>query len=205
MTVHATSSALGLLALSGDVQFRRIPDAQRTELVEQALQDGRRLAQRACQQWGPDPSVIAGRCNLAITESHTEAGFGTTVIYAEYAVSPPSITLYTPAIRRLDALIAKQSRIDWGIERTTPIFVAHELYHHFDLMRGKDALIRRHRVNMVKLGRWSWTVGVSTLPEIAAGAFAQQLLGLAFHPELLDVLVTGRSFYMKFRAAVLTR
>jgi hypothetical protein len=194
MTVPTTSSALGLLALSHDVQFRRIPDAQRTELVEQALQDGRRLAQRACQQWGPDPSVIAGRCNLPIMESHTEAGFGTTVIYAEYAVSPPSITLYTPAIRRLDALIAKQSHIDWGIERTTPIFVAHELYHYFDLMRGQGALIRRHRVNMVKLGRWVWTVGVSTLPEIAAGAFAQQLLGLAFHPKLLDVLVTGRSF-----------
>ncbi|HKQ25979.1 MAG TPA: hypothetical protein VJT81_16150 [Burkholderiales bacterium] len=116
------------------------------------------------------------------------------MIYAEYAVRPPSITLYAPAIRRLDALIVKQPRIDWGIEQTRPVFVAHELYHHFDLMRGKDALIRWHRVNMVKLGRWTWTVGLSTLPEIAAGAFAQQLLGLAFHPKLLDVLVTGGRF-----------
>ena len=194
MTVPTTSSALGLLALSSDVQFRRIPDAQRTELVEHALQDGRCLAQRARQQWGADPSVIAGRCNLPIIESSVEAGFGSTVIYAEYAVSPPCITLYTPAIRRLDALIAKQSRIDWCLEQTTPVFVAHELYHHFDCMRGKDALIRRHRINIVKLGRWTWTVGLSTLPEIAAGAFAQQLLGLAFHPKLLDVLVTGRNF-----------
>jgi hypothetical protein len=192
MTVPTTSSALGLLALSSDVQFGRIPDAQRCELVEQALQDGRCLAQRARQQWGADPSVIAGRCNLPIIESSTEAGFGSTVIYAEYAVSPPSITLYTPAIRRLDALIAEQSRIDWGIERTTPVFVAHELYHHFDCMRGKEALIRRHRISIVKLGSWAWTVGLSTLPEIAAGAFAQQLLGLAFHPKLLDVLVSGR-------------
>ena len=194
MTVPATATALGLLALSSDVQFRRIPDAQRSELVEQALQDGRCLAQRSYQQWGSDPSVIAGRCNLPIIESNTEAGFGSTVIYAEYALGPPWITLYTPAIRRLDALIAKQSCIDWGIERTSPVFVAHELYHHFDCMRGKDALIRRHRVNIVKLGRWTWTVGLSTLPEIAAGAFAQQLLGLSFHPKLLDVLVTGRNF-----------
>ena len=189
MTVPTTSGALGLLALSSDVQFRRIPDEQRTELVEQALQDGRCLAQRAGQQRGADPSAIAGRCDLPIMESHTEAGFGSTVIYAEYAVRPPSITLYTPAIRRLDALIAKQSCIDWGIERTSPIFVAHELYHHFDLMRGKDALIRRHRINIVKMGRWTWTVGLSTLPEIAAGAFAQQLLGLSFHPKLLDLLL----------------
>lgn len=193
MIVPTTPSALGLLALSSDVQFRRIPDAQRSELVEQALQDGRCLAQRACQQWGSDPLVIAGRCNIPIIESHTEAGFGSTVIYAEYAVSPPCITLYTPAIRRLDVVIAKQSCIDWGIERTSPVFVAHELYHHFDCMRGKDALIRRYRVNIVNLGRWNWTAGLSTLPEIAAGAFAQQLLGLAFHPKLLDELVTART------------
>jgi len=189
MTVPTTSSALGLLALSSDVQFRRIPVAQRTELVEHALKDGRLLAQRVCQQWGSDPSVIAGRCNLPIIENPTEAGFGSTVIYAEYAVSPPSITLYTPAIRRLDALIAKHRRFDWGIERTTPVFLAHELYHYFDCMRGKDALIRRHRMSIVKLGRWNWTVGLSTLPEIAAGAFAQELLGLSFHPKLLDLLL----------------
>lgn len=194
MTVATTSTALGLLALSSDVQFYRIPEAHRSQWVELALHDGRCVAQRACQQWGSDPFVVAARCNLPITESFTEAGFGSTVVYAEYAVSPPSITLYTPAIRRLDALIAKHSRFDWGIERTTPVFLAHELYHHFDCMRGKDALIRRHRVSILKLGRWNWTAGLSTLPEIAAGAFAQQLLGLAFHPKLLDELVTGRTF-----------
>jgi hypothetical protein len=46
----------------------------------------------------------------------------------------------------------------------------------------------------MKLGRWTWTAGLTTLPEIAAGAFAQQLLGLDFHPKLLDDLVTERSF-----------
>jgi hypothetical protein len=194
MTVAATSIALGLAALRSDVQFHRIPETERGELVEQALLDGRCLAQRASQQWGSDPFVVAARCQVPIVESHSERGFGSTVIYAEYAVSPPSITLYAPAIRRLDALVARQSRFDLGIERTAPVFLAHELYHHFDCMRGKEALIHRHRVSVVKLGRWTWTAGLSTLPEIAASAFAQQLLGLAFHPKLFDVLLTGRNF-----------
>ena len=190
MITAASDTELGLAALSGDVQFHRVLEAQRGELVEQALQDGRCLAREAGQQWGNDPFLIAARCNVPITESHTEAGFGSTVIYAEYAVRPPSITLYTPAIRRLDALVARQSGFDWRIERTMPVFLAHELYHQFDGMRGKEALIRRHRVSIVKLGRWTWTAGLSTLPEIAAGAFAQELLGLDFHPKLLDVLLT---------------
>jgi hypothetical protein len=194
MTVAATPIALGLAALRSDVQFHRIPETERGELVEQALQDGWCLAQHASQQWGSDPFVVAARCQVPIVESHSERGFGSTVIYAEYAVSPPSITLYAPAIRRLDALVATQSRFDLGIERTAPVFLAHELYHHFDCMRGKEALIHRHRVSVVKLGRWTWTAGLSTLPEIAASAFAQQLLGLAFHPKLLDVLLTGRNF-----------
>jgi len=189
MTVAATTTALGLAALSRDVQFHRIPEPERGELVEQALRDGWCLAQHASQQWGGDPFVVADRRKVPIVESHGEAGFGSTVIYAEYAVSPPSITLYAPAIRRLDALIARQSRFDLGIERTAPVFLAHELYHHFDCMRGKEALIHRHRVSIMKLGRWTWTAGLSTLPEIAAGAFAQQLLGLPFHPKHLDRLL----------------
>ncbi len=188
MTVATTSTALGLLALSGDVQFHRIPEAQQGEWVEMALQDGRCLAQQACQQWGADPFVIAGGCSVPVMESHNEAGFGSTVIYAEYAVSPPSITLYTPAISRLDAQIARRPCFDLGIEATTPVFLAHELFHHFDRMRGKEALIHRHRVSILKVGPWTWTAGLLTLPEIAAGAFAQQLLGLAFHPKLLDFL-----------------
>jgi len=189
MNVAATTTALGLAALSRDVQFHRIPEPERGELVEQALQDGWCLAQHASQRWGSDPFVVAARCKVPIVESHSEAGFGSTVIYAEYAVSPPSITLYAPAIRRLDALIARQSRFDLGIERTAPVFLAHELYHHFDCMRGKEALIHRHRVSIVTLGRWTWTAGLSTLPEIAAGAFAQELLGLSFHPKRLDRLL----------------
>ena len=194
MTFATTDAALGLAALGSDVQFHRIRKTERGELVELALQDGRSLARQACQHWGNDPFVVAARCNVPVMESHTEAGFGSTEIYAEYAARPPSITLFMPATRRLDALVAKHSRFHWGIERTTPVFLAHELYHHFDCMRGKDALIHRHRVRILKLGRWTWTAGLATLPEIAAGAFAQQLLRLDFHPKLLDVLVTGRGF-----------
>jgi len=193
MIVVTSDTALGLAALSSDVQFHRVPEAQRGEWVEQALQDGWCLARQAGRQWGSDPFLIAARCNVPVVESQTEAGFGSTVIYGEYAARPPSITLYTPAIRRLDALVARQSRFDGRIERTLPVFLAHELYHHLDCMRGKEALIRRHRTTILKLGRWTWTAGLSTLPEIAAGAFAQQLLGLDFHPKLLDLLLTHLS------------
>jgi len=73
------------------------------------------------------------------------------------------------------------------------MFIAHELYHHFDCLRGNARLSQRHTVRIFSVGRWQWTSGLSSLCEIAAGAFAQRLMGLSFHPALLDLLIRDQS------------
>jgi hypothetical protein len=73
------------------------------------------------------------------------------------------------------------------------MFIAHELYHHFDCLRGHARLSERHAVRIFSVGRWQWTSGLSSLCEIAAGAFAQRLMGLPFHPALLDLLVRNQN------------
>ncbi|MBI3530062.1 MAG: hypothetical protein HY067_19110 [Betaproteobacteria bacterium] len=182
--------ALGLLQLREDPQYRRIPIERRAALVETALEDGRSLADRTRDLWGSDPMNIAARCNVPVIHSENEAGFGSTIVHAEYRTRSPSITLYLPAIRRLDRLVSEQGAQDrLGIHRTAPVFLAHELYHHFDCTHGSAPLSRRHRVRLFSIGPWSWTSGLSSLSEIAAGAFAQRLLGLSFHPKLLDLLL----------------
>lgn len=181
--------ALGLLQLREDPQYPRIPADRRVALVEVALEDGRTLADRTRELWGQDPAAIAARCNVPVFPSEDNAGFGSVVVYAEYASQPPSITLYLPAIRRLDRLITEHGvQVCRGIVSTMPIFLAHELYHHFDCLRGNERLSRQHAVKMFGIGRWHWTSGLSSLAEIAAGAFAQRLLGLSFHPKLLDLV-----------------
>ena len=180
---------LGLLQLRNDPQYPRIPAERRAALVEAALDDGRSLADRTRDLWGDVPAIIAARCDVPIIRVEDDAGFGSVVVYADYTPLTPSITLYLPAIRRLDRLIAGHSAQACAIGSTVPIFLAHELYHHFDCLRGSDRLSRRHAVKIFGIGRWHWTSGLSSLAEIAAGAFAQQLLGLPFHPKLLDLLL----------------
>jgi len=182
---HGGSQALGLLQLREDPQFPRIPQERRIALVEAALDDGRSMADRIRKRWGREPAAIAACCNVPVILSDGDAGFGSVIVYAGYATRPPSITLYLPAIRRLDRLIAERN-VRMGC--SLPIFLAHELYHHFDCLRGKDRLSRRHAVKIFGVGPWQWTSGLSSLCEIAAGAFAQQLLALPFHPKLLDFL-----------------
>ncbi len=180
--------AVGLLQLRSDPQFLRIEPERHVTLVEAALADGRFLAADVRSNLGSDPASIAARCDVPVTNSEGEAGFGSIVVFAEYATRPPSITLYGPAIRRLDTRITGESAARLGISGTRAIFLAHELYHHFDCTR-REPLARRHRVRIFSLGSWTWTSGLTSLAEIAAGAFAQELLGLSFHPKVLDLLL----------------
>ena len=181
--------ALGLLQLREDPQYPRIPAGRRIALVEAALDDGRTLADHARKLWGNEPAAIAAHCDVPIVRSENEAGFGSIIVYADYVTRPPCITLYAPAILRLDKLMAARGAGIGGIGSTMPVFLAHELYHHFDCLRGNERVSRRHAVKIFGIGRWNWTSGLCSLAEIAAGAFAQRLLGLPFHPKLLDLLL----------------
>ena len=186
----AAPHALGLLQLREDPQYARIPAERHIALVEAALEDGRSLADRIHDRWGRNPGSIAARCKVPVIHSEDDAGYGSTIVYADYATRARSITLYIPAILRLDRLIALRSaQVPLGIGRTMPMFLAHELYHHFDALRGSARLSRQHAVRIFSVGPWHWTSGLSSLSEIAAGAFAQQLLGLSFHPKFLDLLI----------------
>ncbi len=189
---------LGLMLLREDPQFRRIPESCRAPLVEAALDDGRSVAARIARLWGNDPAEIAARRGIPVVNSHADGGYGSVVVYATYTSQPSCITLYRPAISRLSAFARGR-----GSEQLTELsmnaasmnepvigsmFIAHELYHHFDCLRGKARLSQRHTVRIFSVGRWQWNSGLSSLCEIAAGAFAQRLMGLPFHPALLDLL-----------------
>ena len=185
---NAEPQILGLQQLRQDPQYPRIPADRHGALVQAALNDGLSLADRARDRWGDVPAIVAAHCGVAVVHSEENAGFGSIIVYADYASRPPSITLYLPAIRSLDQLLAGHSARTCEIGSTVPIFLAHELYHHFDCLRGSDRLARRHTVKIFGIGAWHWTSGLSSLCEIAAGAFAMRLLRLPFHPKLLDFL-----------------
>lgn len=106
---------LGLLQLRSDPQFFRIEPERRAVLVEAAIADGRFLAADVRSNLGSDPASIAASCGVPVIDSDSESGFGSIVVFAEYATRPPSITLYGPAIGRLDAKVAGEGAERLGI------------------------------------------------------------------------------------------
>lgn len=191
----ATPQALGLLELEEDRQFHRIAASDRQRLVDVALEDGASVADTMHRIFGQAcPDDIAGRLGVEVKTVDGEGGFGTVAVFADYVPRPAAIRLYAPAMAALDAHLGVYPDRDClGAAGTRSLFLAHELFHHLEGLRPAHALAARHRVALFTLGPLRLTSGLSSLAEVAAGAFAQKLLGLRYHPKLLDIVaLVGR-------------
>jgi hypothetical protein len=189
----ATAQRLGLLLLQSDPHIRFLPEADWHRVVAAALIDGAQVAATVQALHGAtDPSAIAAQVQLPVVLTQAPPVQSAVLQYAEYYGKPPGIRIYQGAMNMLNRELA-QAEVGsvLGISCATPVFIAHELYHHFDAGDPAHTLSRRHRCTIFRAGRWRWTTGLTSLAEIAAGAFAQALLGLSFHPKLLDLI----SFY----------
>ena len=110
--------------------------------------------------------------------------------FAEYRARPTRIVLYSRGLAPLDNM-AKTPLTAQFLGPATPqdVFIAHELFHHAEATRPDVPIARRYQAILFRIGGLSWRTGLAALPEIAAGAFAQGLLGLPCHPRVLDLLV----------------
>jgi len=109
---------------------------------------------------------------VAVETSDRDGGYGTVIVFADYTPRPPRIRLYRAAIAALDARLDGHPDRDLLSAGTRTVFLAHELFHHWEALHPDQVPSRRDR----------------TLSEMAADAFAQSLLGLRHHPALLEKL-----------------
>ena len=185
-----TEPALSDSLLADDAMFRRVAPAARSALVEAALSEGRTCAGSVSLDLGTDPWTIARRLGVVVVESDADASFGSVVVFAEYTQRPATITLYRAAIEQTNRyLSAARERGILDLEDCRPVFLTHELYHHLVCSAPQPPFSRTYRMTLLRLGRWRWTSRIASLEEIAAGAFAQTLLGLTFHPRLIESIL----------------
>ena len=68
------------------------------------------------------------------------------------------------------------------LERVASVFLTHELFHHVEAKSNEPSLARHHAVTRLRVATWRLRAPVLTLSEIAAGACAQAMLSLPYHP-----------------------
>ncbi len=124
---------------------------------------GRRVARRFFKM-GERPPVraVAEELGVRIVEEETPPATQPN-LRAEYRPSPPCIVLYRDPLDRLAAAVHALQRFDMLACHVDDVHIAHELFHHLQ-HDGRFGPLRPEE------------------EEEAAHAFAQELLGLQFHP-----------------------
>ncbi len=187
---HAQGERLGELILRTDPQFFRLAADEPAEAVREALGLGARYGDELAREQGTrDPYVLAERLGIQVDVSDETARYGNVLQYAEYRSRPLRIKLYRKSMEGSNRLL-EDSRVSeiLGISDIAPAFLAHEMFHHLDNLPDRLPAKRVRQVVTMRVGPWRLRSGLVSAPEIAAGSFAQVLLGLPFHLKLLDLL-----------------
>lgn len=128
-----------------------------------------------------DPLTLCGELGLKLETPATPAGGGQ-VLFAQF-VQPDGITIFTDCLDKaetLGGLLPARAKLQ-------SIILAHELFHAVE-EANPDIYTRTEKIELWRKP-FSNKSCIVCLSEIAAMAFAKQLLGLDFNPYALDVLL----------------
>jgi hypothetical protein len=179
--------------LEADPHAWRLDHAAQLAAVSDALADGAATADSLRDRFTSiDPREIARELGLTVEVTDDDPLVGSLWRFAEYQPRPPGIRLYDRGLAALGyAVSGSLAKRLLGSATPQDVFIAHELYHHAEAIGPGVSITRRHQATLFRIGSWHWRSGIAALAEIAAGAFAQSLLDLPYHPRVLDFVALG--------------
>lgn len=172
----------GRYAFSREPLEGKFTPEQKDAYTLAAVQCGREWADRMARQYGSrEPDALARTMGIRVHTAATPAGGGQ-VLFAQF-VQPDEITIFTDCLDKAEALggILPERELLRGI------LLAHELFHAVE-EQNEDIYTRTEKIELWRKP-FSNRSCIVCLSEIAAMAFAKQLLGLSFNPYALDVLL----------------
>ncbi|MFZ5827362.1 MAG: hypothetical protein ACOY94_23935 [Bacillota bacterium] len=175
------------LELEQDVVFPHLTPARRAWYVEQALEIGRVQAR---PHRGRPLGLLAQELGARVVRTDRENRIAGMEIRAEHDAGTGSITIYEPSITQVHRLLAQVLPEPWDRERVAELHIAHELFHHLESTRILPVHEELPPVVTFRLGRlWATRTRARRCREIAAHAFAKEVLGLPFLPNAVDWLM----------------
>ncbi len=185
-----STTEMGAYAFSRDPLKDRFRDGSYKELAQQAVDCGRGYAKRVAEEYGStNPQLILRELGIKVDfvdmPSNTDR-----VLFAEF-LEPDQVYVYLDAVNKAESLlkrdeIRKLLTLQLDIRQT---LLAHELFHVLEIRNRKEIFTQTYRYQLWKLGPIRSTSRVQALGEIAAMAFAQELLNLPYSVYVLDVLL----------------
>lgn len=178
----------GQYAFSRDPLKNKVNDELKNEIINKANECGRQEALKLKKKYeGASIKKIIKKMNLEIIEKDSNKT-DSYIMFACYN-SPNKITIYKQNKTLVEEFICN-NKLNGKLENIDieSILLAHELFHHIE-ENNKDIYTKNTKIVLWKLGSYKYKSGLVSIGEIAAMAFAKELLSLHYNPYLFDVLM----------------
>lgn len=156
--------------LTYDPCYEKIPEADRTVIVEKAWQKGSRAAEMVFrrEKGSFDFHTIARNSGLELVEIPKDYIVGKQRYFSDYISGRKLINLYSGSIRKW----AEQNELEYA--DAVNLILSHEYYHYLEMneigLASRDYLVPMLTIGPVKIGK----TGIRALSEVGAHAFARK-------------------------------
>lgn len=178
----------GMYAFRHEILEGKFSDGQKKAYIDAASACGREEARKLRLKYPKETAeTIARELGFKLRMKSVPTGGGH-VIFAEYE-EPDRIAVYTDAADRGEEIIKnEQVQAKIGTLSVTDTLIAHELFHGIEFRARDEIYTQTERIELWKKP-FSNRSRIRCLSEIAAMAFAGELLQTQVSPFILDVLL----------------
>lgn len=183
-----TDEEWGRYAFELDPLNKKIDNDLKEEMILKANKCGQDAAKKIRESYG-NISIkdIAKKLSLNVTYKDAK-GMDNYIVFACYN-SPNKITVFRENIKMAMHFI-KEEKLENKLNNVNleDILIAHEMFHYLE-ENNKEMYSNQEKIVLWKLGKFNYKSKLIALGEIAAMAFAKELLKLTYNPYLFDVLM----------------
>ena len=161
---------------------------QKQSLYDRAQECGKDMAVSLRQQYGSCPvERLVELCGGKIHEIDEKPDRDYTLF--AYFEEPDDITVNRANVEKSEQLIREYQLEPLAGVSVRDLLLCHELYHLLESRAGKDSFVQQKHVCAFRLGKFHWMRRVGCLEEIAAMAFATELLQLPCSPYVFNIIM----------------
>lgn len=167
---------------------RKFTKEQKIEYINAAIKCGKEEGKKIKKQYSKmELENMISQMGIRLQRSELPVGGGR-VLFAQYT-EPDEIIIYTDCIDKSKKYVdeIKKSGLVFNIQ-IDKILMAHELFHGIEYQKRKEIYTQTERIELWRKP-FSNQSKIICLSEIAAMAFAKEVLDLPFSAYLLDVLL----------------
>lgn len=186
--VSMSDKEWGKYAFSRDPLNNKISCQLRQEMIEKANLCGKEQALKIKKNYhNISVKEIAENMNLKITHKDSN-GTDNYIMFACYN-SPDKVTLFTKNMTLVKQFI-KENQLEKKLDNVDieSMLLSHEMFHHIE-ENEKNIYTRTETINLWKIGFFEYKSKLVALGEIAAMAFAKELLALSYNPYVFDIIM----------------